>query len=142
MILPHNLWTFKGFVVHFCLPFATITWFLHLFHFFLGVAFPFWTRSFNDSKWKFRIHLMEVFGSILLCSLAPIIVVTTSEYTISSFPPLFALPSHHVIFYTMILPLTIMLAIGVNLTIYSFIRIHMVCYISHRIALVASCMNM
>ena len=70
---------------------------------------------------------MEVLGSIILCSLAPIVVVTTSEYTLSRFPPLFALPSQHVIFYTIILPLTIILAVGVNLTIYSFIRIHMVC---------------
>lgn len=70
---------------------------------------------------------MEVFGSIMLCSLAPTMVLATSEYTLSRFPPLFALPSQQVTFYTIILPLTIILAVGVNLTIYSFIKIHMVC---------------
>ena len=123
----------KGFLLHFCLPFATVTWFLHLFHFFLGVAFPFWTRSFNESEWKFRLHIMELFGSIILCSLAPTVSIATSEYTLSRLPPLFALPSQHVIFYTIILPITIILAIGVNLAIYSLISIHKVCY-NHGIA--------
>ena len=69
---------------------------------------------------------MEVFGSILLCSLAPTVFVSVSEYTLSRFPPLFARPSKDVSFYTIILPLSILLAIGVNLMIYSLIAIHKV----------------
>ena len=113
-------------MTHFFLLCVSITWFLHLFHFFLGVAFPFWTRLFNESKWKTRLHIMELFGSVILCSLGPTIFVTTSQYTLSRFPPLFALPSKEVTFYTLILPLTIVLAIGINLTAYSFISIHRV----------------
>lgn len=69
---------------------------------------------------------MEVFGSIVLCSLAPTVFVSVSEYTLSRFPPLFARPSRDVSFYTIILPLSILLAIGLNLMIYSLIAIHKV----------------
>ena len=117
---------FAGFVFHFSLVFATVTWFLHMFHFFLGIAFPFWSRFLNERKWKIRLHVVEIFGSIVLCSLAPTVFVSVSEYTLARFPPLFARPSRDVSFYTLILPLAIFLAIGVNLMIYSLIGIHKV----------------
>ena len=115
-----------GFVFHFSLVFATATWFLHMFHFFLGIAFPFWSRFLNEQTWKIRLHVVEIFGSIILCSLAPTVFVSVSEYTLARFPPLFARPSRDVSFYTLILPLAILLAIGVNLMIYSLIGIHKV----------------
>jgi len=69
---------------------------------------------------------VEVFGSVILCSLAPTIFVSVSEYTLARYPPLFAIPSRDVSFYTIILPLTIVLASGVNLTFYTFWTIHKV----------------
>ena len=115
-----------GFVVHLCLVFATVTWFLHMFHFFLGIAFPFWSRFLNEQSWKIRLHIVEISASIVLCSLAPTVFVSVSQYTLSRFPPLFARPSRDVSFYTIILPLAILLAIGLNLMIYSLIGIHKV----------------
>ena len=103
-----------------------VTWFLHLFHLFLGVEFPFWSRFLNEKKWKIRLHVVEVLGSVVLCSLAPTIFVSVSEYTLSRFPPLFALPSREVAFYTIVLPLCIILAVGVNITFYTFLSIHKV----------------
>ena len=97
-----------------------------MFHFFLGIAFPFWSRFLNERKWKIRLHVVEIFGSIVLCSLAPTVFVSVSEYTLARFPPLFARPSRDISFYTLILPLAILLAIGVNLMIYSLIGIHKV----------------
>ena len=115
-----------GFVLHFCWVFMAVTWFLHLFHLFVGIAFPFWSRILNEKKWKIRLHIAEVFGSVVLCSLAPTIFVSVSEYTLVRFPPLFALPSRDVAFYTIVLPLAIILAVGVNLTLYAFLRLHKV----------------
>ena len=103
-----------------------VTWFLHLFHLFLGVAFPFWSRFLSEKKWKIRLHVVEVLGSVLLCSLAPTVVVSDSEYTLGRFPPLFALPSRVVVFYTTVLPLAIILAAGINLTSFTFLSIHKV----------------
>ena len=104
-----------------------VTWFLHLFHLFLGVVFPFQSAILNEKKWKNRLHVAEVFGSVILCSLAPTIYVSVSQYTFAKFPPLFGLPTPgEVIFYTIILPLSIILAVGVNITFYTFLSIHKV----------------
>ena len=105
-----------------------VTWFLHLFHLFLGVAFPFWSRFLNEKKWKIRLHVVEVLGSVVLCSLAPTIFVSVSEYVPGKFPPLFAVASREVIFYTIVLPLAIILAAGINLTFYTLLSIHKVIY--------------
>ena len=104
-----------------------------MFHFFLGIAFPFWSRFLNEQTWKIRLHVVELIGSIVLCSLAPTVFVSVSDYTLSRFPPLFARPSRDVSFFTIILPLAILLAIGLNLMIYSLIGIHKVrnvCFLS------------
>ena len=118
--------TLIGFVFHFSTVLMSVTWFLHLFHLFLGVAFPFWSRFLSEKKWKIRLHISEVLGSVVLCSLAPTVFVIISKYTLGRFPPLFALPSRGVAFYTIVLPLVIFLAAGVNLTFYTFLSIHKV----------------
>ena len=104
-----------------------VTWFLHLFHLFMGVVFPFRSQFLKEKKWKIRLHVVEVFGAVILCGLAPTIFVSVSEYTLGRFPPLFALPSREKAFYTMQVPLAIILAVGVNLTFYTFLSIHKVC---------------
>ena len=119
--------SYVGFALHFCWTFMAVTWFLHLFHLFLGVVLPFQTRFLSEKKWKIRLHVAEVFGSVVLCSLAPTIYVSVSEYTLARFPPLFTLPSREVAFYTIVLPLAIILAVGVNLTFYTFLSLHKVC---------------
>ena len=105
----------------------SVTWFLHLFHLFLEVVFPLQSKFLSEKKWKIRLHVSEVFGSVVLCSLAPTIFVSVSEYTLGRFPPLFALPSRGVAFYTIVLPLVITLVAGINLTFYTFLSIHKVC---------------
>ena len=122
-----NVLSIIGFVFHFCWVFMNITWFLHVFHLFFGVVFPFQSEILNEKKWKNRLHVAEVFGSIVLCSLAPTICVSVSQYTFVDFPPLFSLPTlGEVLFYTIILPLSIILAVGVNITFYTFLSIHKV----------------
>jgi len=115
-----------GFVFQFCLLFMAITWFLHLFHLFLGIQFPFWSRFLGEKKWKLRLHIVELISVIVLSGIGPTAFVSASEYTLGRFPPLFALPSREVSFYTIMLPLTIILAIGVNLAFFSFWTIHKV----------------
>ena len=122
-LLSHHL---TGFVFHFCSMFMAATWFLHLLHLFLGAVFPFWSQCLKEKKWKTRLHVVEVFGAVILCGLAPTIFVIVSEYSFGRLPPLFALPSREVSFYTMEVPLAIILALGVNLTFYTFLTIHKV----------------
>ncbi|XP_065890808.1 uncharacterized protein [Dysidea avara] len=124
-ILEPSIFTqISGFVFQFCLLFMAITWFLHLFHLFLGIQFPFWSRFLSEKKWKLRLHIVELTSAIFLSGIAPTAFVSASEYTLGRFPPLFALPSSEVAFYTMMLPLTIILAVGVNMAFLSFWTIH------------------
>ena len=104
-----------------------VNWLLHLFHLFLGVVFPFWSKFLKEKKWKIRLHVVEVLGAVTLCSLAPTILAASSSYTLSRFPPLLALPSRDIVFFTVEIPLAIILAVGVNLTFYTFLSIHKVC---------------
>lgn len=64
-----NWWLFLcsyviGFAFHFCIIFISSTWFLYLFHLFLGVVFPFQLKFLNEKKWKIRLHMFEVLGSV------------------------------------------------------------------------------
>ena len=115
-----------GFITHFALLCATLTWFLHSFHLFLAIAFPFWSEFLSEQKWKIRLHILEVLGCVVISSIAPITFISVSDYTIARFPPSFARPSRDVTFYSLVLPNTIIIAVGVNLTIYSFVTIHKV----------------
>ncbi|XP_065890372.1 uncharacterized protein [Dysidea avara] len=114
----------SGFFFHFCIQSVVVTWFLHVLHLFLGVAFPFWARFLNEKKWKIRCHVIEVIGGITFCSLGPTLVVTFSEYTIASFPTLFPLPTKKMVFFTMTVPLSVLLATGVNMIFHTFFSVH------------------
>ena len=70
---------------------------------------------------------MEVLGSIVLSSITPTVYVNVSTYTLARFPPAFIFPGAKIIFYTIILPLAIILAVGVNLIFFTFFTIHKVC---------------
>ena len=92
----------------------------------MGIAFPFWSKRLEAKNWKIRLHVAEVVGSILLCALAPTIYVTVSDYKFGRFPPLLSLPTKTVVFYTIILPLTVILVVGTNLFVLSLFKIHKV----------------
>ena len=107
--------------------FISITWFLHVFHLFLGLAFPFWTSNFfSEVGWKWKLFILETLGAILFSIPGPTIVLSISEYRLGRFPPLFPLPNKELSLYTLILPLTILLAVGVNLIFFCFGTIHKV----------------
>jgi len=115
-----------GFAFHFCIQSIVFTWFLHAFHLFLGAAFPFRARFLSEKKWKIRCHVIEVIGCIIFCSLGPTLVLSLSEYTITSFPTLFPLPTKEMVFITMTIPLSVLLAAGVNMIFYTFFCVHKV----------------
>ena len=120
------LFIITGFVTHFFLVCGTIIWLLHLFHLFLVVSFPLWSKFLSEQKWKIRLHIAELIGSLVLCSIAPTVCISLSEYTIFRYPPLFVRPSGDAVFYSIVLPNAILSAIGVDITIYSLFSIRKV----------------
>ena len=97
-----------------------------MFHLFLGVAFPFWSKFINEKKWKIRLYVVEVFGSVVLCSLATMIYISGGSDYVLRIPHLIVTPSTEMTFYSVIIPVAMILALGVNFNFYTFFTIHKV----------------
>jgi len=119
--------SFAGFVTQFCFLFMAITWFFYIFHLFLGLAFPFWSRQFfSEKKRRLKICVLEICGAILLSAVFPSIVLSVSDFRLARFPPVFVFPTKELALYTLLVPICIMLIVGINLTFLSFWIIHKV----------------
>jgi len=64
--------------------------------------------------------MTEVAGAIFFSIIAPVVFVLVSEYNIGRFPPVLCFPSSKVYFYTACVPLCIVMAAGVVLTVVMF----------------------
>ena len=95
-------------------------WLLHLIHLFIKIAFPMWARKLNRKKIKFILHGVEVSGAVFLCTLAPTFNIIFSKYQFGRIPPLLCIPSKEVSFYTVCLPLCVIMGIGTILAIVMF----------------------
>ena len=65
-------------------------------------------------------------GSIVLCSIGPIIYISVSDYSITRFPQTATFPSTEVTFYSILIPFALILAVGINLIFYTFFTIRKV----------------
>ena len=101
-----------------------VLWLLHLIHLFLRIAFPIWSRKLNNKNRKMAIHVAEVAGASILCGITPVMFISMSEYNIQQFPPFICFPSRSVSFYSICLPLCLIVGTGVILTIIMFWILH------------------
>jgi len=101
-------------------------WLLHLIHLYLKIGFPIWARKLAARKTKIILHVTEITGAIILSGLAPVIFLSVSEYKFGRFPPVLCFPSRTVGFYTICVPLCIMIGCGMILTITTFWTLHKV----------------
>ena len=79
-----------------------------------------WSRKLDRKQTKNILHVVEVAGAIFLCTLAPMFNVIFSKYQFGQFPPVICVPSKEVSFYTICLPLCIIIGTGVILAIIMF----------------------
>ena len=92
----------------------------------MKIAFPMWSRKLDRKQTKIILQVVEVAGALFVCSLAPILYVILSKYQFGRFPPLFCTPSKEVSFYTLCLPLCMILATGSILAVIMFWILHKV----------------
>ena len=112
--------SFLGFILHFVMLFMTMTWSLHIFHLFLGITFPFWSRFLQTKKWKLILCIGELISVIILSAIPPAIFLCISEYGIFWYPPSHVLPRSELGIYLLFLPVTILCSIGTNMIIFCF----------------------
>lgn len=101
-------------------------WIMHLFHMFTRLAFPMQSRNFDQSTYRHWIHIGEVGGGILVAIIPPIGVAAASEYNVPSFPANYCVPEPRVAYYTELLPINIVLAVGVCFIVTIFWMLHQV----------------
>ena len=115
-----------GFAFHWGLVLLAEFWLLHLMHLFMKIAFPMWSRKLDRKQTKIILHVVEVSGALFLSTLAPILNIIFLKYQFGRFPPLICVPSKEVSFYTICLPLCVIMGIGMILTIIMFWMLHKV----------------
>ena len=93
---------------------------------FIKIALPIWSRKLDRKQTKIILHVTEVTVAFILSGLAPIIYVSVSDYSFGRFPPIICVPSKEVNFYTICLPLCVLVGSGVILTIIMFWMLHKV----------------
>ena len=85
-----------------------------------------WSRKLDRKQTRITLHVVEVGGALFLCTLAPAFYTAFSKYRLARFPPMFCNPSKEVSFYTICLPLCIIMAIGLILAVVMFWILHKV----------------
>ena len=85
-----------------------------------------WSRKLDRKQAKIILHAVEAAGVLFICSLAPSYCIAFSRYEIARFPPMFCSPSKEISFYTICLPLCLVMAIGVILAVVMFWILHKV----------------
>ena len=116
-----------GFGFHWALALLATFWLLHLIHLFIKIAFPVWARKLDIKQTKIILHAVEVIGALVLCGVAPVAYISTSDYLMLRYPALLCLPSKEVNFYTLCMPLCVIVGTGVILAAIMFWILHKVC---------------
>ena len=102
-------------------------WLCHLCHMFHSLLFPFKAQKLMASThFKRSAHLIEVL-IVLICGFTPsIMIVNTSGYRYSGFPPACYVDNPEVQFYTLILPVALGSTVGCCILLLSLWILHKV----------------
>ena len=106
---------------------ASLWWIFHVSVIFWGVQFPLHSKSFRISHGTKYIHLTCVVLALVL----PLVPVLANKfkggYTMGRFPPILCVGADAgATFYSLVLPIDIILGVGSNLLIIIFWKIHKV----------------
>ena len=121
-----------GIVIYYGLLQVTVWWFCHVVSLFWGIQFPFHARSFKAANRLKYIHIAMVAVSLVLPTIPVIVAFTagspsTRGFGITRFPPITCTSlQRDPTFYSLVLPINILIGIGVPLVIIIFWTIHKV----------------
>jgi len=118
-----------------------VWWFLHVVSLFWKIRFPFHARSFETAHRLKYIHITMVIVGLVLPTLPIIVAFTagnssTRGFGLTRFPPILCTSlQRDSTFYSLVLPINLLIAIGVPLLIIIFWIIHKVHTHTHLIVL-------
>ena len=110
-----------------------VWWFCHEVSLFWGIRFPFHAKSFENAHRTKYVHITMVAVALVLPALPVIVTFTTGDpsgFGLTRFPPLLCTGMQRdSTFYSLVLPINILMATGIPLLIIIFRIIHKVCII-------------
>ena len=122
-----------GIVFYYGLFQVAVWWFCHEISIFWGVCFPFHAKSFEKAHRTKYIHIIMVIVGLVLPALPVIVTFTSGDpsgFGLTRFPPILCTGlEKDATFYSLVLPINILMAIGIPLLIIIFRIIHKVRHI-------------
>ena len=133
MALLEMLFLFAGIVETYVIMQAIVLWILHVFATFWKVQFPFHSRYWDDIGRIKYVHAACVLLALLLPVIPPIAISLNGGFIMPRFPPIVCVGRKaDATFYSFILPITIMLAVGTTLLLMILWRVRRVSELSAR----------
>ena len=121
-----------GIVFYYGIFQLAVWWFCHVVSLFWKIRFPFHARSFETAHRIKYIHITMVIVGLVLPTLPVIVTFTAGNpssrgFGLTRFPPILCTSlQRDPTFYSLVLPINILIAIGVPLVIIIFRTIHKV----------------
>ena len=107
---------FAGAVFHYCALQQVFIWFFHVVVMFWGIKFPFSSRRFRKKGYAKYLHLSLVLLLFVLPVITLVVGFETGGYSMPRFPPTTCLAVNpDAAFYSFILPITVIMALGISL---------------------------
>ena len=112
------MYTSLGFILHLTFTCFMGFWCFHLFHLFLGLAYPYQAKHWMDSRaTRMKFHIIEVVIVLIFGIVPPILVISLSNYQDIG---LVCLPrSTDLLFHGETMPCCFVFCIGLSLMFYS-----------------------
>ena len=107
---------FAGAVFYYCILQQVFIWFFHVVVMFWGIKFPFSSRRFRKKGYAKYLHFSLVLLSFVLPVVTLVVGFETGGYSMPRFPPTTCLAVNlDATFYSFILPITVIMALGISL---------------------------
>ena len=108
------MYTSLGFILDFTLSCFMGFWCFHLFHLYLGLAYPYQAKCWMDSRaTRMKFHIIEVVIVLVFGIVPPILVISLSNY--QDIGLLCSARSTELLFYGETIPCCIVFCIGLSL---------------------------
>jgi hypothetical protein len=121
---PTPFCSFSGVIFHFGVTSFLVLWLMHLGYITVLISFPIFGER-KLTKWSRKIHAIFIFAAFLLCTIGPVVILSTIGYVPIRFPPSVCYPSSmDAVFYSLALPDCIILCTGVIMMIITVRNIH------------------
>ena len=134
------LYIISGFVFHYTLMQVSLWWFFNVIVLFWKMVFPFHAKSFEKAHGFKHLHITAVILGVVLPLIPVISMIATGGFVMGTIPPVVCYTRDpDITFYSVILPINVMVQIGMSLLVITFWTIHKVYpqLISSTLALVA-----